>query len=174
MRRCVATPACISRFPHCCFSYLFTHSASLFSFIYLFTYFWLPGVLVAVSGCSPVTVSRGCSLLLVHGLLALVASLSCCRARTLVWGRSSFGSGLRCPATRGILVSQRGIKPVSPALAGRCLASGPPGEFCFFIFLAVSFFFFTEYFAGLYFHQVHFGEWFEFMVYKMCNFYFLF
>ena len=58
-------------------------------------------------------------------------------------GSGVVAQGLSYPATRGILVSQRGIKPVSPALAGRFLATGPPGKFRFFISLSLSFFFFT-------------------------------
>ena len=56
-------------------------------------------------------------------------------------GSGVVAQGLSYPATRGILVSQRGIKPVSPALAGRFLATGPPGKFRFFISLSLSFFF---------------------------------
>ena len=36
--------------------------------------------------------------------------------------------GLNCPIACGILVPQPGIKPVSPALEGRFLTTGPPGK----------------------------------------------
>ena len=35
---------------------------------------------------------------------------------------------LSCPAARGILNPQPGIEPMSPALEGTFLTSGPPGE----------------------------------------------
>ena len=44
-------------------------------------------------------------------------------------GLSLFGAhGLSCPAACRILVSQPGIKPTSPAMEGRFLATGPPGK----------------------------------------------
>ena len=64
-------------------------------------------------------------------------------------GSGVVAQGLSYPATRGILVSQRGIKPVSPALAGRFLATGPPGKFRFFISLSLSFFFFHPFALSL-------------------------
>ena len=39
--------------------------------------------------------------------------------------------GLNCPIACGILVPQPGIKPVSPALEGGLLSTGPPGKFSF-------------------------------------------
>ena len=38
------------------------------------------------------------------------------------------GCGLSCPGACGILVSQPGIKSVSPALEGSFLTPGPPGK----------------------------------------------
>ena len=43
--------------------------------------------------------------------------------------------GLRSSTTCGILVPRPGIKPMSPALEGRFLITGPPGESPGFIFL---------------------------------------
>ena len=43
--------------------------------IYLFMYFWLPWVFVAMFGLSLVVASRGYSLLAILGLLTAVASL---------------------------------------------------------------------------------------------------
>ena len=42
---------------------------------------------------------------------------------------SSVVPGLGCPVACGILVSQPGIKPASPALEGGFLTTGPPGKF---------------------------------------------
>ena len=39
--------------------------------------------------------------------------------------------GLGCPVACGILVPQPGIQPVSPALEGISLPTGPPGKPCF-------------------------------------------
>ena len=36
--------------------------------------------------------------------------------------------GLSCPAAHGILVPRPGIEPLSPALEGRFLTTGPPGK----------------------------------------------
>ena len=52
----------------------------------------------------------------------------------VVHGLQSAGSvvavpGLCCPVASGILIPQPGIKPVSPALEGRFLTTGPPGKF---------------------------------------------
>ena len=45
------------------------------SIYYLFVYFWLCWVFVALHGLSLVTASRGYSLAVVHGLVIAVASL---------------------------------------------------------------------------------------------------
>ena len=42
--------------------------------------------------------------------------------------------GLHCPTACGILVPQSGIKPISPALEGRFLTTGPPRK-SLFLFL---------------------------------------
>ena len=41
--------------------------------------------------------------------------------------------GLRSPAVCGVLVPRPGIEPVSPALDGRFLTSGPPRRLVFLI-----------------------------------------
>ena len=99
-------------------------------------------------------------------------ALFCC-----VWAFSSCSEGqllsvvahgLSCPMTCGILVLRPGIKPKSPALAGGCLASGPPGkssipyfkvyfvwyEYCYLSFLLISicmeYLFWTPHFQSVY------------------------
>ena len=56
-----------------------------------------------------------------------------CRARASLWvwpqGSAVAASGLSCCKARGILVPQPGIKPVSPALQGRLLTTGPARRF---------------------------------------------
>ena len=46
--------------------------------------------------------------------------------------------GLSCPRAYGILVPQPGIEPVSPALEGRFLTTGPPGKSLFVDFLMMA------------------------------------
>ena len=84
----------------------------------------------------------GFSLVVVHGLqsmwapklwhvgtLVVAYGLSSCG----VWAPQHVGSvvaacGLSCPAACGILVPRPGMEPVSPALEGRFLTTGPPGK----------------------------------------------
>ena len=76
--------------------------------MFLNIYFWLPRVTVAACRIFP------------HGIRALELGLS------------------SCPTVCGILVPQPGMEPVSPALAGGFLATGPPGEVSnavFFLFI---------------------------------------
>ena len=47
----------------------------IFIHIYIFIYFWLPWVFIAVQGLSLVAKSRGYSLVVMQGLLSVVASL---------------------------------------------------------------------------------------------------
>jgi len=48
----------------------------------------------------------------------------------VVYGLSSCGAGgLSCPKPCGILVPRPGVEPMSPALEGRFLTTGPPGKF---------------------------------------------
>ena len=48
-----------------------------------------------------------------------------------LWGTGSVvvEHRLSCPEACGILVPRPGIEPVSPALAGKFLTTGPPGKF---------------------------------------------
>ena len=53
-----------------------------------------------------------------------VAFLSSCA----VWPQVIVARGLSCATACGILVPQPGIEPMSPALAGGFLTTGPPGK----------------------------------------------
>ena len=69
----------------------------------------------------PVVARGGCSLMVVHGLLTLVASL------LQSTGFSSCGAWAQLPS--GMWGPPRAqIEPVSPALAGRFSTIGPPGS----------------------------------------------
>ena len=46
----------------------------------------------------------------------------------VVCGASLVAQGLSCPAAGEILVSRQTIKPMTPALEGRFLTTGPPGK----------------------------------------------
>ena len=57
------------------------------------------------------------------------SGFSCCGARALgLAGSADVALGLSCLAARGILDSRPEIKPVSPALAGEFLTTGPSGK----------------------------------------------
>ena len=95
---------------------------------YIFYYFWLHWVFVAVTGLSLVAASRttlcGCSARASH-----CGGFSC-RARTL----ESLGFN-SCVAACGV-IPEAGIKPMSSALAGGFLTTGPPGKspLCFVLY----------------------------------------
>ena len=55
-----------------------------------------------------------------HVLAVLVIPVVC--------GASLVAQGLSCPAAGEILVSRQTIKPMTPALEGRFLTTGPPGK----------------------------------------------
>ena len=57
------------------------------------------------------------------GLSCEIQALSLLHVRSLV-----VAYGLSCPAACGILVPLLGIKPVSPALEGELLTTGPSGK----------------------------------------------
>ena len=88
------------------------------------------------SGFSLLAASRGCSLAAVHGLLIELASLvkqvlgcsgfGSCSFRTLEQRLSSCGSGAQLFSSMWNL-PRAGIEPVSPALEGEFLTTGPPG-----------------------------------------------
>ena len=100
---------------------------ALFIFkIYLFIYFWLRWVFVAVQGLSVVSASRGYSLLQCMGF-----SL---RWLLLLWSIGSRLMGFSSCGTQAQLLCSMwdlpgtGLEPVSPALAGRFLTTAPPGK----------------------------------------------
>ena len=95
---------------------MFTNNLSIFGCTGLHCYTW------AFSKCS----ERGLLFIVACQLLIAVASL------VSEHGLQSTGSvvvahGLSCSAAFGIF-PDLGIKPVSPALAGRFLTTGPPGN----------------------------------------------
>ena len=69
----------------------------------------------------------GYSLVVVRGLL-VCRGFSCCRAPALGLWASLLLVGLSCREACGILVLGPGIKPMSPALAGGFLITGPLGK----------------------------------------------
>ena len=84
--------------------------------------FWLSWVFVAVHRLSLIMLREGYSLLVERGLLTAVAAPVAehrSRAREL----SSAAHGLSCPMWN---LPGPGIEPVSAALAGRFLTTGPP------------------------------------------------
>ena len=69
------------------------------------------------------------TLVSVQGLLSEVASLLAER-RVNSMGSVVAVHRLSCPKACGILVPRPGIEPMSPALAGEFLTTGPPGKSC--------------------------------------------
>ena len=97
--------------------YFFQHLVlSLFSKLFIYWYFWLYWVFVALAGCSPVVAGGGYSLVAVIGVDFLVAELrlQVVPASGVVHGLSSCGSrALEC----GSVVVARGLScPVACAL----------------------------------------------------------
>ena len=105
-----------------------------FKCIYIFTYFWLCWVFIAMRGLSLLVANGGYSPVALLGLLIAVASL-------VALGCMGFSS---C-STQALLVQGMwtlpgpGIEPASPALADRFLTTGPPGKSidCFKIYLFI-------------------------------------
>ena len=93
-----------------------------------FFIFWLFWVFVVVCRLSLVAVSW-VTLVSVRGLLSEVASLVA-EHRLYSVGSVVAVHRLSCPEARGILAPRPGIEPMSPALAGRFLTTGPPGKSC--------------------------------------------
>ena len=100
-----------------------------YSFVYLFTYIWLHGAFL---------VAHVLSLLVECRLLIVAASLwrawalehvgsSSCGSQALEYKLSSCGTLAQLPHGMWNL-PRPGIKPVSPALAGRFLTTGPPAK----------------------------------------------
>ena len=97
-----------------------------FFFINLFIYFWLCWVFVSVRGSSPVAASGGPLLIAVRGPLTIAASLV---AEHRLQTRRLSSCGSRAQLIRGMWDPPRpGLKPVSPALAGRLPTTAPPGK----------------------------------------------
>ena len=106
--------------------------------MYLFIYFWLHWVFVAVRGLSLIEASGGHSslrraglslrwLLSLRSMGSRHAGFSCCGSRALELRLSSCGA--RAQPLRGMWDLHRpGLEPVSPALAGRFLTTAPPGK----------------------------------------------
>ena len=91
-----------------CIAYKF---AKINNFIYLFI--WLRRVLVVARGI----------------LVAACRIFHCSAWASLwLWCAGSKARGLNCPTECGILVPQPGIEPMSPALEGGFLTTGPPGK----------------------------------------------
>ena len=106
--------------------------------IYLFIYFWLCWVFVAAHRLSQVVASGGYSLLRCTGFslrwLLLLRSMGSRRAGFSSCGTRALEHRLSCCGARAQLLHNMwdlpgpGIKPVSPALAGRFLSTAPPGK----------------------------------------------
>ena len=95
---------------------------NLFSdYLLLFIYFWLRWDSVASGGLSLAVVSRGCSLVVVQGILVAVAS------PVVEHGLSSCAAWFYLPCGMWDLPGP-GIKPASLVLAGRFLATVPSGK----------------------------------------------
>ena len=98
--------------------------------IYLFT------AVLGLQYCAQwglVVVNRGYSS--IRAQASHCSSFSCSWAQALgVCAALVAAHGLSCTMASGILVPWSGVKPTSPALAGRLLTTGPPGESCFICF----------------------------------------
>ena len=115
----------------------FSFSLSLPHFKKVFVYFWLRWVFVAARRLPLVVVSRGCSLAVVEDSFFWWLLLG-----TRTRERADFrGCGTQAWLLRGTQNPPGpGIEPASPALAGKFLATGPPGKPPQFIFIVVFFF----------------------------------
>ena len=103
--------------------HIIIHSSLLFFSVFQVIYlFWLHCALTAVHGPSLVAARGGCSSAVVCGLLTAGASLG-------LWARRL--QLLRCMGSAALWhvdSSEPGIKPVSAAMVGRVLTTGPPGQ----------------------------------------------
>ena len=126
--------------------YIYTH-------IYILYIFWLYWVFIAAHGLSPAAATKGCLFLVVPRLLTEVAlllrsmysrhtgsviaarGLSNCSSQALEL-RLSFGT--RSWLLHGMWNLHRpGIKPMSPALAGRLLSTVSLGKFIYSMFCKI-------------------------------------
>ena len=90
----------------------------------VFIHLWLYWVLVAVWGLSLVVESRGFSLITVHRLLILMASLVAeSRLQACTWAEQLCCTGVVSRGMQDLLGT--GIGPVSPTWQGRFLIAGP-------------------------------------------------
>ena len=97
-----------------------------FKKIHWLIYFWLHWVFFVVHRLSLVVVSRAYSLTVMLGLLIAVASLVVEHRLYSMRGLVVVVHGAQRPLSMGNL--PRPGEPVSPALAGRLLTTGPPGK----------------------------------------------
>ena len=94
----------------------------------VFSLWWaLPWVLVATGRLSLVAASGGSPLVTVHRLLTAVASVVAERGLLGMPGFSGCGTQAELPCGMGDLCGPR-MEPMSPALAGGFLTTGPPGK----------------------------------------------
>ena len=106
-----------TREAHIC-TYIHIYILYLLSFnVYLYNYFWLCGVFVAVHGLSLVAMSRSCFPVW-ESVRASHCGFSVCRA-------GPRGLQASVVALCGLFPDQ-GSEPTSPAVAGRFLTTGPP------------------------------------------------
>ena len=105
---------------------------SFFFLIFIYLFIWLIGSYLWHAGSLLQHVE---SFVVMRGLfIAAHGLLSSCGLRALeCTGSVVVARGLSCPAACGILVPQPQIKPVSPALEGRFLTTGPPRKSCKFL-----------------------------------------
>jgi len=92
------------------------------SFFFFFFNFWLCWVFFGAHGLLLVAVQ---GLLLLGSTGCRVHGLSSCS----MWASLVVAHRFNCPIAWGILVPQPGIEPLSPALEGGFLTTGPPGKF---------------------------------------------
>ena len=101
---------------------------------YLLIYFWLHWVFTAAHGLSLAAASGGCSLVGVHRLLIVLASLVIEHSVQRARASAVAVRRLSCPSMWNL--PRPGVKPVAPELAGRLPTTGPLGksEFVYFKF----------------------------------------
>ena len=106
----------------------------IYLLIYLFVCLAVPGL---SCGMQDLRCSMWNLLLWCTGSLVQCGLLSSCGTRALERAGSVVAAyGPSCPMACGILVPQLGIEPLSPALEGGFLTTGPPGKSPgFFFFL---------------------------------------
>ena len=86
-------------------------------------------------GLSLVAESGGYSLVAVHGLLTVATSLVV-EQGPREWAQSLWHMGLVAP--NHVDLPGPGVEPMSPALVGRFLTTGPPGKSQIYVFLIIN------------------------------------